>query len=481
MQAFYDEDQWNISIIETPKNIDIDQEVLEKEIVVLQKLEQISQDFMKNFKNFKGPHQQFPKFILNDFLKDLSKFTQQNFQKFIDDNIVFCKEIKNNLSIESIRKHGRVFFPSKIGEGLTVLFCKSDFLGLSWVLFEIIIQTIENLFSEKHKEHINGHVMYKLSQRLETLPYVVNILKILALLKNNNIFAFNYCFLKLLGYFISIEPFSFSSQMFDLYQQRLERISFLLCVPLQAILSLPDWNKEFKEIISLVWKIFPKLDFGSYYFLAWKKIIFENTSVFCKINNPFKQDLFIEDLDQTQEELDNFLTSFLPENIYGFDVGAPKDIGITLPNKNIGFKLKHIDVSLKSKVFLLNAGIHEFGHAKGIISYKQGDYFQNSPQSLGNEAGFNAQDGCFGRYDEFEMTQNETLYGYILSSIIVSKEKITPLLKKEQLMKNEIEKAQDNQLNGGIAKKYEDLEEYVCGYTLSRDAIIRGFLKTQFN
>ena len=123
----------------------------------------------------------------------------------------------------------------------------------------------------------------------------------------------------------------------------------------------------------------------------------------------------------------------MPQITYCFEPASPLDTAITLPNYTIGFRFDLVDganLSNKKKIYILEAAMHEKGHEKGLISYKDNNYFVKSPIELKREAGFYLQHECFGSVIFLDQMRNdEKYYEFLLSEFIISTSNLTSVMR----------------------------------------------------
>ena len=307
---------------------------------------------------------------------------------------------------------------------------------------------------------------------------IVQIMKVLVVVGRNNDFFFNYAFLKILGYLISINISTFDVKLFENEKMRINSIITKLSI-INETLSKPDWIKEAIMINKYIWNFFPQIRLGEYYFVIWERLLQENILTFCHVNYPQKTKLSENDEQEARKEIHHLIQN-LHNKTFAFEPGNPQDVALTIPNKQIGFNINDIKEAInsknsnKKKIYVLHAGFYEDGHEKGLISYKDGNYFLPSPVELKGEAGFYVQRECFG--DIFvlkDMCDDEILYEFILSELIISSKTATSLLLPKNFLKQKEESEQFNP-QGTFSTQFYDNILPICGYSSTRDVIAKG-------
>ena len=428
-------------------------------------------------KSLKSDYHDFLEKLLNHLQNIYHEKTEgllENYHDFLKELDVFSLE--NPLAIES-----QYIVPEIVGKNLTKLFLDCDFSGLLLVSVKLLIKLIDKILNTKSTFLIANFS----KNRLDLLTEIVQLLKALLIVGKNNVFFFNYGFLKLLSYIFSINDIYNNSIFFQNERNRMELL--IACISkMQKSLSKPDWIYEFEKINEVAYQQFPKIYFKENYFYVWKRLLEENEACFCHINYPKKKEFSLQDRDETKQVLHTLIQK-MPQITYCFKPASPIDTAITLPNYTVGFSFDLINgasTSNKNKIYILEAALHEKGHEKGLISYKDNNYFVKSPVELKREAGFYVQHECFGSVIFLQQMRNdEKFYEFLLSEFIISTSNLTSFIRNDEFQRKEKEEEESKEFNsqGILSKSYDERTLPVCGYTFTRDLIIQGMGKIFFD
>ena len=461
-QLHYKEDLWQISIVDKPDKIEFDEKIIQSEASVLSRLEEYVSCFQDCInKSLKSDIHDF----LEKLLNHLQNINHEKTEGLLNNYLDFLKEfdafsLENPLAIES-----QYIVPEIVGKNLTKLFLECDFSGLLLVTVKLLIKLIDKILNTK-----STFLIAKFSKnRLDLLTEIVQLLKALLIVGKNNVFFFNYGFLKLLSYIFSINDMDNDSIFFQNERTRMELLIASIS-KMQKRLSKPDWIYEFEKINEVAYQQFPKIYFRENYFYVWKRLLEENEACFCRINYPKKKEFSLQD-----KQVLHTLIQKMPQITYCFKPASPIDTAITLPNYTVEFRFDLIDgasTSNKKKIYILEVALHEKGHEKGLISYKDK-----------RGAGFYVLHECFGSVISLEQMRNdEKFYEFLLSEFIISTSNLTSFIRNDEFQRKEKEEeSKEFNSQGILSKSYDEKKLPVCGYTFTRDLIIQGMGKIFFD
>jgi len=473
---------WRVKVLEIPNLTNL--LPINQIKVQSKKLDDLSA-IIPNFDSaIKDYQNKIPNDALDQFYIELLQFSERSFPLFKRKNPEFVKETKK-VQIDMIAFTNRKLeFPDALGIHVSNHLKINDFDGCFWFTLQILQKSLKSFLYSDQRTLNKFWSDYECIKRLKNLRSLSTLLKVLVISSFRHSFAFSYSFISIYHWLLMLNTLKFDQKAIELAQFRLCLLERELLLPLltNSTITKRNWYEAEDAIVSILCIVFPQIKLGQNYFLAWGRLLKANIQTFCQVNYPHQPDSFFQkDMEETKKHLNDILST-MEDKLFGFSVGISSDVAINLPDFSLGFNISFIQDATKSYkgvLCLLSAGFHEFAHEKGYLSYKQGNYFQVSPERLKFEAGNFVQISAFnGQHNPTQMHNHEIIYQIrlklILSLPYCLAESIKVLLDPSTLKKDS-EEFQNYSSTLASSLNQQSDSQMICCYSSIRNSFLKGW------